>query len=121
MTSPSILSNFSGNAFLNQYLSGYLALHATDPTVTGDGSTEFDGGGYARKLITFSSPSGKTYVSTNGQLYTGLLAGTVNFLAMWTALSGGSMVWRQDISSKAIVVAASGSVHLVAGDVALSV
>lgn len=117
----SVLSNFAGNGFLNQYLSGYLALHASDPTVTGDGSTEFVGGGYARKLITMSTPSGKTHVSTNGQLYAGLLAGTVNFLAFWTALSGGNMIWSIDITSKAIVVAASGSVNLVAGDVALSV
>ena len=55
----SALSNVHATSLLNTSLrSGtyYLALFLTDPTASGNG-TEVSGGGYARKIITFGTPS----------------------------------------------------------------
>ena len=61
------LSNVHATSLLNTSLrSGtyYLALFLTDPTASGTG-TEVSGGGYARKIIAFGTPtlvSGKEQV-----------------------------------------------------------
>lgn len=77
----SALSNVHATSLLNTSLrSGtyYLALFLTDPTASGNG-TEVSGGGYARKIITFGTPSlvsGKEQVTNSAAVDFGTMTAT---------------------------------------------
>ena len=95
------LSNAHAQSILNTSLrSGtyYLALFLTDPTPSGTG-TEVSGGGYARKIIAFSSPtltSGKNQVTNADAVDFGTMTadlGTVAYWGIYDAQSGGNMLW----------------------------
>lgn len=118
----SVFSNYAGNAALALLLNAkglYLALHTSDPTVTGLLATEVAGGGYLRQPITFSVPGSKTCVSTDAQTFPGMPAVTVTHLAVWTNISTGSMICSKELSP-AIVVPESGHFLTAAGDIAVS-
>ena len=95
------LSNTESASLLNTSLrSGtvYLALFLTDPTAGGTG-TEASGGGYARKIITFSAPTlaGGTQTCSNstavdfGEFSANI--GTIPYFGIYDALSGGNLKW----------------------------
>jgi hypothetical protein len=118
----SVLSTFAGNTALGVLLhvkGRYLACHVTDPTVLGLSATEVAGGGYERQPVLFSAPGSKTCASTNAQTFAGMPACTVRYLAVWTAISGGDMIFAVVLGA-ALAVPASGQVLCAAGDVAVS-
>lgn len=95
------LSNVHATSLLNTSLrSGtyYLALFLTDPTASGTG-TEVSGGGYARKIIAFGTPtlvSGKEQVVNADSVDFGTMSadlGAVAFWGIYDAQSGGNLLW----------------------------
>lgn len=119
MTSP-ILCNFWGNEILQQYLTAngaYLGLHISSPGVTGDPTTEYVGGGYHRQLCHFSAPGSKTVATINAQTFSGLVAGSFDWLVLWTTVAGGNALCAIPIPLQTI--SASGQWISRAGDIAL--
>jgi hypothetical protein len=118
----SVLSNYAGNAALAHLLGPgkYLACHVADPTVTGLLASEVAGGGYVRQPITMASPSGKTAVSTNAQIFPGMPACVVIGLAVWDAIAAGHMIFFKALVVPGITVTESGQLLAAAGDVAVS-
>lgn len=116
-----VLSNWAANTAISAVLAGncYLACHLSDPGSLGDTTTEVAGGGYIRQKITFHPASGRTAVSSNAQTFPGMPACTVTHLAVWTAVSGGHLVFSKALSP-AIAVSTSGQLLAAAGDVAIS-
>ena len=102
----SALSNVHATSLLNTSLrSGtyYLALFLTDPTASGNG-TEVSGGGYARKIITFGTPSlvsGKEQVTNSAAVDFGTMTadlGTVAYWGIYDAQSSGNLLWYGSFS-----------------------
>lgn len=118
----SIWSTYAGNRALAHNFgdSNYLALHLTDPGVTGDTATEVAGGGYVRKLIHWSSPSAKSIVNTTAPIFSAMPACTVLWIATWDSVTGGNMISRKELDDP-IVVLVDGQVRLAIGDIAWSV
>lgn len=119
---PSVLSNYAGNAMLHSLLfltPNFLACHTSDPTVTGLLATEVSGGGYGRASIRFTAPGSKTIASGTAQTFTGMPACTVTYLAVWTAISGGSMIFSILLGTP-LVVPESGQVLCAVGDIAIT-
>lgn len=122
MPTTSVLSNWAGNqalVLLLQRKGLYLAVHETDPGVTGDLATEVAGGGYIRQPILFSMPGSKTCASTNAQTFPGMPACVARYLAVWTAISGGQLIFPI-LLTPSITVPESGQLLAAAGDVALT-
>ncbi len=97
----SALSNVHAASLLNTSLrSGtyYLALFLTDPTAGGTG-TEASGGGYARKVIAFDSPSlvgGRQQVKNTEAVDYGVISadiGTVSYWGIFDSQTGGNLLW----------------------------
>lgn len=95
------LSNVHAASLLNASLRNgtyYLGLFLTDPTTAGTG-TEASGGGYARKIITFSPPalvSGKQQVTNAAEVNFGTMTadlGTVAYWGVYDSLTGGNLLW----------------------------
>jgi hypothetical protein len=95
------LSNVHAASLLNTSLRNgtyYLALFLTDPTSSGTG-TEASGGGYARKIINFGTPSlvsGKEQVANSEAVDYGTMTadlGTVAYWGIYDAQSGGNLLW----------------------------
>lgn len=115
------LSNTQAASLLNTSLRNgtyYLALFLTDPTSSGTG-TEVSGGGYARKVITFSVPalvSGKQQVTNSAEVNYGVVTadvGTVAYWGIYDSQSGGNLLWygaftrsKSVLNGDAIVVSA---------------
>jgi hypothetical protein len=115
----SYLSTWASNSALDFLLSGtFLAAHTGDPTPAGLGSTEFLGGGYQRQPVTFAAAANRAAVSANPQVFGGMPEGLVLFLGVWNAMTGGRMISAVSVEP-AIAVAASGTLIVPAGDVAL--
>lgn len=115
------VSNFLGNAVLQNIFTApgaWLAMHNADPGPTGDPTTEWAAGGYARQFVTFSSPGSKSVVSTNGQLFSGLTAGSLLWLGLWNAVSGGGFLMSIPVTPP-IIITASGQLRLAAGDIGI--
>lgn len=95
------LSNVHAASLLNTSLrqgTYYLGLFLTDPTAAGTG-TEASGGGYARKIISFTVPtlvSGKQQVTNADQVDFGTMTadlGTVAYWGIFDSQTGGSLLW----------------------------
>lgn len=72
----------------------YLALFTT-ATDQASGGTEVVGGSYARKAVTFSNPgSGNTTDNSAAVTFPNMPAGTVGWAALFTAASGGTMMYQ---------------------------
>lgn len=118
----SVLSNYAGNTALATLLNKkglYLACHTSDPTVLGLLASEVAGGGYVRQPITMSVPGTKTCASTNAQVFPGMPACVVTYLAVWTSISAGNMIYSILLGTP-LTVLASGQVLAAAGDVAVT-
>jgi hypothetical protein len=116
-----VLSNWAANAALQLILPAgcHLGCHLTDPTPVGNIGSEVAGGGYERQPISFADASNRTRVSSNAQLFPGMPACIVGWLAVWTAVSGGHLVFARKLLVP-IPVLESGQFLAAAGDVALS-
>lgn len=118
----SILGNFFGNAALDDYFTNracWLALHQTDPGVNGDLSTEFNGGGYKRQRVHFTSPSAKTVASSDTQIFHDLPNGIIRYIAVWDASANGHCMIRLLLST-AKNIDSGGQFTSLVGDVAFS-
>jgi hypothetical protein len=113
--------NTSGNQALAATMlqSGlYLACFLEDPTPLGTG-LELAGGDYIRQPITFSNPSAKTVVSTIACTFTGLVAAMVEYLAVMTDVSAGTLVVAFELDPF-IEVLDSGQLLVPSGDIAFA-
>lgn len=97
----SALSNVHAASLLNTSLRNgtyYLALFLTDPTAGGTG-TEVSGGGYARKVIAFDTPSlvsGRQQVKNTEAVDYGVISadiGTVSYWGIFDSQTGGNLLW----------------------------
>lgn len=113
-------SNAAGNQALALILlqSGlYLAAHLSEPGAIGDGATEAAGGDYERQPVTFSAPNGKACANNKICIFTGMDESDVTWLAVWNAISGGTMQAALELSP-AITVPQSGQLRVEVGDAA---
>ncbi len=84
----------------------YIALYTAAPSDSG-GGTEVSGGSYARQSVTFaaaSSPGGTTS-NTNALVFTASGAdwGTITHAAIFTASTGGNMLWHGPLTASKII------------------
>lgn len=116
-----VLSNWAANTALQAMLPPgcYLAAHLADPGVLGSSGTEVAGGGYQRQPINFSYATNRTRVSTNAQIFPGMPGCIVRYLAVWTAIGGGHIVFTKLLPTP-ITVLPSGQLLAAKGDVAIS-
>ena len=98
--------------------SWFAALHNGNPSQTGQLNELGAGIGYSRQAISFSAP----VVTTRQCLNLGILQwgpasgagfGTVNYISIWDAVSGGNSWWYGPITSQ--IVVAGDSYTLLAG------
>jgi len=86
----------------------YVALYLTDPTDAGTG-TEVSGTNYTRRTVTFSSAttSGVKFATTNSGAVTFTTAGsdwgTVAYVAVYNASSGGDLLAHSALDSPKVV------------------
>lgn len=115
------LTNWGANTAAEAVLLAptWLGLHVDDPTPLGTSSSELLGGGYARQPIAFAVSASRAKVSSNAQVFSGLLAAAVGFFAVHTAVSGGNIIMVIDLDDP-IVVALNGQLIVPAGDIALA-
>lgn len=116
-----ILSNWAANAALQLILPPgcHLAAHLSDPTPLGNTGSEVAGGAYQRQPISFADASNRTRVSIVAQLFPGMPACIVAWLAVWTSVGGGHLVFAK-LLEEPITVLESGQLLVAAGDIALS-
>lgn len=116
-----VLSNWAANLALQTILPPgcYLACHQSDPTVLGNAGSEVAGGGYQRQPISFGPATNRVRVSSNAQTFPGMPVSVVTYLAVWTAIAGGHLVFAKQLPS-ALSVTVSGQVLAARGDVAVS-
>lgn len=107
-------TNFVSNGVLNFLLNGSLSLYTStlyvglfkaDPTAAGILTSEVSGNGYTRRSIDFTDSTAKT--SSNSAVVTFPVAtgnwGTITYLGLLTAQSGGSMLFYTPLSAARIV------------------
>ena len=106
----------------------YLALFLSDPTESGDQGTECSYSGYARQLLTLSTPAADPNVATNISTSntTEILfptptaaAGTVTHAAIFDADTGGNMLVYKQLT-QSIVLNSETAPRFAAGELALS-
>lgn len=86
-------------------IDAYVALHDDDPTVLGDPSTEITGGSYVRQEATFSAASNRATANSVAIKFLDMPAVTVTHVALWTAASGGQMIFYAALSPADVVTA----------------
>lgn len=96
-----MITNSSASISMNSLFSGtkYLALMNADPTQSGLFTNEMAGEGYVRKPITFSNASGRTVSNTIKAWWTDLPNTPIRYVAVCSAVSGGTMVAYQATGS----------------------
>lgn len=89
-----MITNSSANYVLNTLFSGtkYVALMNADPTQAGLFTNEMSGDGYVRKQCTFTSASNRTVSNSTNLWWSDLPNTPIRYIAVCTALSGGSMI-----------------------------
>lgn len=99
---------------------GYVALHFDNPELSGAEESEVTGGGYARDNVIWTAPSSKTIWNTNSLAYSGLVAGTITYIAGWDALTGGTMDWYALVPNGGWAVTTGAGILISPNDIALS-
>lgn len=115
-----MMTNALSNAVLTTYfgtVAHYLALHSTDPTAAGLAGGEIVGGSYGRQQVTWTNPSNRTVTNNNTLTWTNLPAATVNFMAVWTAVTGGTCYYVIPIAG--IAFASGGNFVVPISDIAI--
>lgn len=108
------LTTTMANAVLNKIFRGvdftgygtvYLALHTANP---GDaGSSEVTGGSYARAALSLAAAASRS-MSNNALVdFVSMPACTVTHVSLWSAASGGTLLWYS-LSIGASIVCAAG-------------
>lgn len=118
------LTDYGENWMLNAFKSGgtyYLGLFTSIPGEAGGGN-EVSGGAYARQVITFGTPSGGSLKNASAIEFPVATAlwGTIVAWALFTAASGGNMIWYGDITNPK-EISPSDIVRFEAGSIALNI
>ncbi|MCK9569010.1 hypothetical protein M0R72_08720 [Candidatus Pacearchaeota archaeon] len=89
-----------------RYPTMYLALSSTDPGEDGAGITEPVIGGYVRQLVGPMTVTGSVATNNNPIIFPKATEdqGTVSYVALFTAESGGTILGSQEIAPVAIEV-----------------
>lgn len=93
----------------------HIALFNGDPSGVG---VEISGGSYARQSITWNTASAGNLDSINTPTFTVPAGSTVNYLALYTALTGGTLLGYRAITSQTF--ATEGSLVVSDFDIALN-
>lgn len=100
----------------------YLALHTGDPGETG--ANELSGGGYTRKLIDGGFAVAASRATSNSAAVTfspfTAAVGTITYLSIWDAESGGNLICYSSALSTSIASAVGGVAVVAAGDLDIS-
>lgn len=115
----SVLSNFLGNAVLQQFFINrptWITLHNDNPTTAGDPATELL---VTRKRAFWSAPGSKTIANTNAMTFVQLPADLITYMAVWDAVTEGHML-AAILLSPAIPVLESGHLLVAPGDLAIT-
>ena len=94
------LSTNGKNTMLSQLASValYASLHTGNP---GDnGANEVSGGSYARKSLTWGSPSNGQIAITNQPVFDVPGGTTVSYVGLWSATSGGTFYGAADVTDE---------------------
>lgn len=108
----------------------YVGLHSADPTDAGTG-TELSGGGYARAAVTnvagsFTAPvnaSGSQQVKNAAEIAfpeSSGAQGNATHFAIWTASTGGSLLYHGDLNVARNVDAAGITIKIPASQLTIS-
>lgn len=123
VTMTAALSQYGANLALNLLFRPrstlYLGLHYSDP----DGAlpNEVVGGGYVRDNIAFAAPAARGVVSTNAQVFSGMVVDQVRYLGIWDSISAGNLVAKLYLGTDyTLTTIEDGKVLLAAGDVAFA-
>lgn len=97
-------STYSINTVLNTLLGAgtHLALFVTNPNADGSG-TEVSGGSYARKPITWGAVSANKKTNSAAINFTGLPATAINYWAIYSAATGGNLLYYGPLSTSVTV------------------
>ncbi len=77
----------------------YLALFDGDPATTG---TEVSGGSYARQSAAFNTAASGSTTNSAAISFTGMPATTVNYCAIYDALTAGNLLYYASVTSLTI-------------------
>jgi hypothetical protein len=118
------LTDYGENWMLKAFKSGgtyYLGLFTSIPGEDGGGN-EVSGGAYARQVITFGTPSEGSLKSASAIEFPVATAlwGTIVAWALFTAASGGNMIWYGDITNPK-EISPSDIVRFEAGSITLNI
>lgn len=82
----------------------WLALYTVAPADDGTGGTEVTGGSYARQQVTFTVTD-QVASNTTDVVFSGMPGVTVVHAALWTASTGGQMLWHGPLDPSVTVQA----------------
>ncbi len=85
------------NEMLDASTITHAALFNGDPSGAG---TEISGGSYARQAITMASASGGEISITTDETFEVPAGGTVNWVAYFTALTGGTLLAHDEVTEE---------------------
>lgn len=94
------LNNTAKNYMLTQ-LTGvaiYMSLHTADPGESG--TSEVSGGSYARKSVTWGTPSGGSVSASNQPVFDVPASTTVSYVGLWSAASGGTFYGSANVDDE---------------------
>lgn len=116
------ICNTYANDTLNKMYAGtlYLALMTGDPTQDGLFTQEMAGDGYVRKPVTFTTASNRSTSNSSVVWWADLPDLGIRYIAVCTALSGGSMISYQSVGTNPIFVPEGQKFILGAGDLAFT-
>jgi hypothetical protein len=103
------MSNYLENALLNAVLRNtsytspstvFVSLYTSDPTDAGSG-TEVSGGSYARKAVTFGSPSNGVVTNNAAVEFDQATAswGTVGYIGLMDAVTTGNLLFHTALTT----------------------
>jgi hypothetical protein len=103
------MSNYLENALLNAVLRNtsysspstvFVSLYTSDPTDAGSG-TEVSGGSYARKDVTFGSPSNGVVTNSAAVEFAQATAswGTVGYIGLHDAVTSGNLLFHTALTT----------------------
>ena len=103
------MSNYLENALLNAVLRNtsytspstvFVSLYTSDPTDAGSG-TEVSGGSYARKSVTFGSPSNGVALNNAAVEFDQATAswGTVGYIGLMDAVTTGNLLFHTALTT----------------------
>lgn len=93
-------TNSGKNAMLSEWgsLATYASLHTGNPGE--NGANEVSGGSYARKSVSWGTPSGGSMSATNQPVFDVPGSTTVSYVGFWSASSGGTFYGYADVTDE---------------------